>query len=296
MVHGKSRHSQSQGSVERANQDVENMLATWMKDNNTSNWSRGLPVIQFMKNRAYHSGIKQSPYRAMFGIEPRVGLATSALSPDMLVEIVEEDDLLAAVEHLTEQHQSSVVEHEGDNSNVPVEIEFEVPEEEQIETEEGNAMANVIALARKSVYENLKLQAKRMKLSSDATHPPVEVGANVLVPIPEVDRAKADFRNLLGVVVEKQDDLHRIGTAEGILNKLYCRSEFDTTAKFVTLEDVPIEKAVSLRTAARKAAIAPQGFSKCACKKACISRRCCCKKRGVLCNSKCHDSQSYNNK
>ncbi|KAG8174584.1 hypothetical protein JTE90_005248 [Oedothorax gibbosus] len=78
----------------------------------------------------------------MFGIDPRVGLATSALSPDMLVEIVEEDDLLAAVKHLTEQHKSSVVEHEGDNnSNVPVEIEFEVPEEEQIETEEGNAMA-----------------------------------------------------------------------------------------------------------------------------------------------------------
>ncbi|XP_071055094.1 KRAB-A domain-containing protein 2-like [Onthophagus taurus] len=30
LVHGKPRHSQSQGSVERANQDVENMLTTWM--------------------------------------------------------------------------------------------------------------------------------------------------------------------------------------------------------------------------------------------------------------------------
>ena len=29
IVHGKSKHSESQGSVERANQDVENMLATW---------------------------------------------------------------------------------------------------------------------------------------------------------------------------------------------------------------------------------------------------------------------------
>ncbi|XP_008183200.1 SCAN domain-containing protein 3-like [Acyrthosiphon pisum] len=28
IVHGKSRHSQSQGSVERANQDIENMLTT----------------------------------------------------------------------------------------------------------------------------------------------------------------------------------------------------------------------------------------------------------------------------
>nr|XP_022914002.1 KRAB-A domain-containing protein 2-like [Onthophagus taurus] len=37
LVNGKPRHSQSQGSVERANQDVENMLASWMHDNKTTN-------------------------------------------------------------------------------------------------------------------------------------------------------------------------------------------------------------------------------------------------------------------
>jgi len=31
IVHGKPRHSESQGSVERANQDIENMLAVWME-------------------------------------------------------------------------------------------------------------------------------------------------------------------------------------------------------------------------------------------------------------------------
>ncbi|CAI6372620.1 unnamed protein product [Macrosiphum euphorbiae] len=35
IVHGKPRHSQSQGSVERPNQDVENILATWLQDNKT---------------------------------------------------------------------------------------------------------------------------------------------------------------------------------------------------------------------------------------------------------------------
>ncbi|KMQ82993.1 krab-a domain-containing protein 2-like protein [Lasius niger] len=68
IVHGKPRHSQSQGSVERANRDIENMLASWMKDNNTTKWSNGVRFVQFMKNRALHSGIKQSPYKAMFGI------------------------------------------------------------------------------------------------------------------------------------------------------------------------------------------------------------------------------------
>ena len=33
IIHGKPRHSQSQGSVERANQDVETILACWIRDN-----------------------------------------------------------------------------------------------------------------------------------------------------------------------------------------------------------------------------------------------------------------------
>lgn len=45
IVHGKPRHSQSQGSVERANQDIENMIASWMKDNVSTKWSEGLRYL-----------------------------------------------------------------------------------------------------------------------------------------------------------------------------------------------------------------------------------------------------------
>ncbi|GBN12263.1 KRAB-A domain-containing protein 2 [Araneus ventricosus] len=62
IVHGKPCHSQSQGSVERANQDIENMLSTLIQDKKSDQWSEGLRFVQFMKNRAYHSGIKRTPY------------------------------------------------------------------------------------------------------------------------------------------------------------------------------------------------------------------------------------------
>jgi len=42
IVHGKPRHSDSKGSVERANKDVEKMLAKWKESNNTTKWSEGL--------------------------------------------------------------------------------------------------------------------------------------------------------------------------------------------------------------------------------------------------------------
>ena len=63
IVSGKSRHSQSQGSVERANPDIERILTTWMQDNNTIHyWAEGIRFVQLMKNRSYHSGIKKDTF------------------------------------------------------------------------------------------------------------------------------------------------------------------------------------------------------------------------------------------
>lgn len=47
IAHGKPRHSQSQGSVERANRDVQDLLYAWMKDNKTNKWHEGLRFVQF---------------------------------------------------------------------------------------------------------------------------------------------------------------------------------------------------------------------------------------------------------
>lgn len=73
MVHGKPRHSQSQGSVERANRDVQDKLTCWLRDNNTTKWSEGLRFVQLQKNSSFHSGIGRTPYEAMYGNPPRRG-------------------------------------------------------------------------------------------------------------------------------------------------------------------------------------------------------------------------------
>ncbi|XP_018564473.2 KRAB-A domain-containing protein 2-like [Anoplophora glabripennis] len=93
IVHGRPRHSQSQGSVERANQDIENMLSTWLEDNNTKKWSEGLRFVQLMKNRAHHTGINCTPYEAMFGTKLKVGLKSSSIPHEALLDINSEEDL-----------------------------------------------------------------------------------------------------------------------------------------------------------------------------------------------------------
>ena len=61
LVHGKPRHPQSQGSVERCNGDIKDMLITWLSDNNSTDWTMGLKFVQFMKNTSHHFGINQTP-------------------------------------------------------------------------------------------------------------------------------------------------------------------------------------------------------------------------------------------
>ena len=78
IVHGKPRHPQSQGSVERANGDIKDMLITWLGDNATNNWAVGLKFVQFYKNTSHHSGIKCSPFKALFGSEAKVGLTSQS--------------------------------------------------------------------------------------------------------------------------------------------------------------------------------------------------------------------------
>jgi hypothetical protein len=47
LVHGRARHPQSQGSVERSNGVVKNMLGTWIRENKSMQWSIGIKFVQF---------------------------------------------------------------------------------------------------------------------------------------------------------------------------------------------------------------------------------------------------------
>ena len=107
IVHGKPRHPLSQGSVERANCDIKDLLIAWMSDNDTWDWTDGLKFVQFQKNSSHHTGIKRSPFPALFGADAKVGLTSSSLPHDVIARLQTEDDLLSAVSHPNPVEQSS---------------------------------------------------------------------------------------------------------------------------------------------------------------------------------------------
>ena len=57
IVHGRARHPQAQGSVERANGDVQDILGSWMREYRSTAWATALPLVNSIKNRKYNRGI-----------------------------------------------------------------------------------------------------------------------------------------------------------------------------------------------------------------------------------------------
>ena len=151
---------------------------------------------------------------------------------------------------------------------------------------------------RQSCTENLQRQADKMLEASNKRFKPAAVGDNVLVPIPDVDKGRGEFRNVKGVIAEVNGDgCYTIGTSQGLLKQAYTRNQFiPTQAELISLDKVK-ENLISLREVARKEALGGgQGFDRCNCSKGCDSGRCSCRKNGKLCNSKCHRSLSCKNK
>ncbi|XP_066952250.1 SCAN domain-containing protein 3-like [Macrobrachium rosenbergii] len=58
----------------------------------------------------YHSGIRRSPFAALFGSDAKVGLTTSALPHDLIHRLQSEDDLLAVITEETTSDEPPAVE------------------------------------------------------------------------------------------------------------------------------------------------------------------------------------------
>lgn len=199
IVHGKPRHSQSQGSVERANQDVENMLATWLTDNKTNKWSEGLKFVQFMKNRSLHHGIKCSPYEAMFGTRAKIGLKSTSLPESIIHKLKSDEDLETALNSIKTTHEINAEKHIEKKS-------IDTSSEENIDIHEEPAdiiqsRKETIEKKRRESLHNLNVQASKMKTNSENRLREGKIGESVKIRIPDVDKARSDLRSILGVIM-----------------------------------------------------------------------------------------------
>ncbi|XP_012382176.2 KRAB-A domain-containing protein 2 [Dasypus novemcinctus] len=100
IVSGKYHSGQGQDSLERASQEVKNMISAWVQSNHSHHWAEGLRFVQLMRNQAFDLSLQQSPYEAMFGCKAKLGLHSSNLPRETVAILQTEEELEIAEEQL----------------------------------------------------------------------------------------------------------------------------------------------------------------------------------------------------
>jgi hypothetical protein len=188
----------------------------------------------------------------MFGCDAKIGLSTSSLPHGLLCSLESEEDL---VEHLNR------AEEEGKDLRAPGHLDQPDTQDDGLEIEictvcekscfvkcsmcsksvhEMCSKANadlvvchlcsneeVISEERRNASESERRQANRMRNLSERILTEVEVGKNILIPIPMVDSGKGDPHNLLAVVLSREEHGYKLGTKSGVLCGLYTRNQFE---------------------------------------------------------------------
>ena len=79
-----------------------------------------------------------------------------------------------------------------------------------------------------------------------------QIGDNVAIPIPQVDRGRGDPRNIVGIVIDcnPETDSYKMALKAGILRDKYFRNQFDMCPKnLISQADINQDRRVSLREA-----------------------------------------------
>ncbi|KAF0755233.1 KRAB-A domain-containing protein 2-like [Aphis craccivora] len=240
------------------------------------------------KNCSKHRIINRSPYKALFGSEPKIGLSSKHLPNIILQSITTEEDLNELIntevsdevdsdeEEDSEKDDEKINEKDNNviyackNCNSKMSI---ISKESLCGTCVKEKLIRVRKKERVEAFEGQKKATEKMIQASDKKLVIIEVGNYILVNIPKVDRGPLDTQNIIGKVVDKKNNT--------------------TDAEF--FDEIPDTMLTLREIAKRHFQFGVQGYQKCFCKTLCKTNRCAYRKNNILCSSKCHEKTACNN-
>ncbi|XP_015923396.1 KRAB-A domain-containing protein 2 [Parasteatoda tepidariorum] len=97
MVSGSNVYEELQEVAQNCIADINSMLKQWMQENNSSNWSFGLKLVQLKKNTKLSNNGTKCPYECFFSRSINSSNIPSSIQLEKLTNIEKEDDLLALI-------------------------------------------------------------------------------------------------------------------------------------------------------------------------------------------------------
>ncbi|CAF1326926.1 unnamed protein product [Adineta steineri] len=187
--------------------------------------------LKIVHGKPRHPILNNSPYAVLFGNESKLGLSSTSLNPSIFNDITTEEELINEFGILTndvDDVNSCTSDSEQDGLKFNELIIAELNDNNQLDTNnklDDNNVLNIIEQnknnndlltnrgkktnnirevgrhgQKRQADEFLQNITKRHKLAD------LNVGDNVLVPVPDVDRGPTDARNVLAVIIDIKDD------------------------------------------------------------------------------------------
>lgn len=129
-VNGKPGQSQYQKTIERANQDIENMFTSWITDNQTNEWIEYVRSVFFIKKLCLQlKEVIRNLYEAIFTSPAKVELSSFIIPQSVLHSInAKEDWKLDSQETVIMESQWNFIQEGISISRPSTEPPTEIPE------------------------------------------------------------------------------------------------------------------------------------------------------------------------
>jgi hypothetical protein len=98
---------------------------------------------------------------------------------------------------------------------------------------------NRINIEREGAKSGQEQQDQKMVSLSYSRLPAVDIGTNVMVRVPDLDRGRLAPQNVLAVVDVNSSGLYLLGTKEGLLERLYARNKLTAADNLIQTHDMP---------------------------------------------------------
>ncbi|KAJ8718531.1 hypothetical protein PYW08_002768 [Mythimna loreyi] len=144
---------------------------------------------------------------------------------------------------ITEQTKGKQI---TDDTNVTIQNYTDSETESAIQAAQDPILKKIesVQTIRTNAKFNLKNQAEKMVAMSADKYPNMEVGQNVRLKVPDIDRAKTDPKSIIAIVMDvKENEFYQLGTKMGVLKQLYTKNQFTSCSEdFIKIEEVVKDK------------------------------------------------------
>ena len=188
QVHGAPRKPQTQGLVERNNRTVKENLTNILKENQAelTTWCSRLGEAAYKKNITIHRAVKETPYRLVFGIDPK---KENKENPTQ-----------------EEQEEDQVSEMENENGQIKRKT---APTSEA----ESRKRIRIEANSHQTEY-NEKMKKSRQKAQT------LNIGDYVSIKIDPVDKTPFHPNVLMGKIVAFENEYAKVACKFGLISTL----------------------------------------------------------------------------